>query len=126
MKKIEENLQIAVCNYLRYQYPNVEFMCDLASGMKLTIGQAVKAQRMRSTKGWPDMFISYPSGIYHGLFIELKREGEKLKKKDGTWASEHLEQQNKIHGKLNSAGYKASFAVGFDEAKKVIDEYFAL
>lgn len=125
MQKREENLQIAVCNYLRYQYPNVEFMCDLASGMKLTMGQAVKAQRMRSTKGWPDLFIAAPSGAYHGLFIELKREGERLKKKDGSWASEHIEWQNTIHEKLLRTGYMACFAVGFDEAKKVIDDYFS-
>ena len=68
----EENLQIAVCNYLRAQYPKVLFNSDL-SGIKLTMGQAVKAKKLRSSKGFPDLVIYEPRGNYHALFLELKR-----------------------------------------------------
>lgn len=61
--------------------------------------------------------------IYHGLFLELKKEGTRLKKKNGGWATEHIAEQAEVLGKLRKRGYCAEFAVGFDEAKRTIDEY---
>ena len=118
----EENLQIAVCNYLRAQYPKVLFNSDL-SGIKLTMGQAVKAKKLRSSKGFPDLVIYEPRGNYHALFLELKREGEKITNKKGELKTDHLREQEEIIQKLNLKGYLACFAIGFDEAKKIIDLY---
>ena len=78
----EENLHLAVCNYIRMQYPDVLFNSGM-SGVKLTMGQAIKAKRLRSCKGFPDLVIYEPRGEHKGLFIELKREGENILKKDG-------------------------------------------
>lgn len=58
-----------------------------------------------------------------GLYIELKKDGTRLKKKNGEWATEHIAEQAKVLEKLRKCGYCAEFAVGFDEAKKIIDEY---
>ena len=118
----EENLQIAVCNYLRAQYPKVLFNSDL-SGIKLTMGQAVKAKKLRSSKGFPDLVIYEPRGNYHALFLELKREGEKITNKKGELKTDHLREQEEIIQKLNLKGYLACFAIGFDEAKRIIDLY---
>lgn len=60
---------------------------------------------------------------YNGLLIELKKEGTRLKKKDGSWATDHIAEQAGMLEMLESRGYKAVFAVGFDEAKSIIDEY---
>lgn len=136
----EENLQIMVADYLRLQYPNVLFHSDYGSGLKLTIGQAAKQKRLNGgRRAWPDMFIAeqkhwhYDSpcreacddNCFAGLFIELKKDGTRLKKKDDSWASEHIAEQADMLEKLREAGYKAEFAVGFDEAKKIIDEYLS-
>lgn len=118
----EENLQIAVCNYLRAQYPKVLFNSDL-SGIKLTMGQAVKAKKLRSSKGFPDLVIYEPRGNYHALFLELKREGEKILNKKGDLKTDHLKEQDEVISKLCVKGYLACFAIGFDEAKKIIDLY---
>lgn len=61
--------------------------------------------------------------ISAGLFIELKKDGTHLKKKNGDWATEHIAEQAKTLEDLRARGYCAEFAVGFDEAKKLIDEY---
>lgn len=58
-----------------------------------------------------------------GLFLELKKEGTRLQKKNGEWSTEHIAEQAKILEKLRQRGYCAEFAIGFDEAKKIIDEY---
>lgn len=123
--KVEESLQLGVCQYLRLQYPNVLFTSD-ASGVRLTMRQAVDMKNMKSEKGWPDMFIAEPRLGFHGLYIELKKQGEKLFKRDGvTYKNEHLEQQAEMISKLKQRGYCATFAIGFDDAKLVIDNYLS-
>lgn len=120
----EAELQQQVADYLRLQYPNALFHSDFGSGVKLTMGQAIRQKRQNGgRRAWPDMFIAEPESNRFGLFIELKREGTRLKKKDGTWASEHLAEQDDILDRLRFRGYEAQFAVGFDEAKNLIDKY---
>lgn len=126
----EEVIQQQVADYLKLQYPNVLFHSDFGSGIKLTMGQAVKQKRLNGgRRAWPDMFIAEPkwemnsNHDYHGLFIELKKEGSRLKKKNGEWASQHIAEQAEILDRLEFRGYKASFACGFDEAKDLIDAY---
>lgn len=120
----ESDLQVQVADYLRLRYPKVLFHSDFGSGIKLTQGQAMKQKRQNGgRRGWPDMLLAEPKNGLHGLFIELKKAGTRLKKKDGTWASSHLEEQNEVLNKLQKKGYAAYFAVGFEEAKNIIDDY---
>lgn len=133
----ESDVQTQVADYLRLRYPNVLFHSDFGSGVKLTPGQAVKQKRQNGgRRAWPDMLIAEPfieevlfedalcrGRLNHGLFLELKKEGTRLKKKNGEWASEHIAEQAEVLEKLRERGYCAEFAVGFDEAKKIIDEY---
>jgi len=133
-KQKEEKEQIRICKYLRKDYPDVIFTCDLASGMKLPIHIAAKNKSMRSSRGLPDLFIAepYPRNIKHeldvcyfGLFIEIKSEDTILYKVDGVTLrkNEHVEEQAEILRQLSEKGYKAVFACGYEEAKKIIDEY---
>lgn len=132
----ELELQAQVADYLRLQYPDVLFHSDFGSGIKLTKGQAIKQKRLQGgRRSWPDMFIaetviskvrqddgSY--NAYSGLFVELKREGTRIFKKDGTLVSDaHIREQFDMLEQLRWRGYMAEFACGFDEAKKIIDEY---
>lgn len=129
MAKREESIQIAVCAYLKNFYPDVIFTCDLSSGMKLTIGQSVKSAKMRSSRGLPDIMILEPRGEgefrYCGLMIELK--SEKAGNKNGTVKqTDHVREQQEILNRLEKKGYMAKFAIGFSEAKSIIDFYLAL
>jgi hypothetical protein len=121
----ELDLQAQVADYLRLQYPDALFHSDFGSGIKLTMGQAVKQKRLNGgRRSWPDMFIAEQVGAYGGLFIELKREGVKIFKKDGTLvANEHIREQYDMLEQLRQRSYAAEFACGFDEAKKIIDRY---
>jgi hypothetical protein len=123
MKK-EEKLQIAVCKYLKLQYPDVIFTAE-SSGLKLTIGQAVIAKKLRSSRGLPDLMILEPNKYKNGLFIELKAEGFRLKNGDIP-NNEHTREQAELLVSLWGRGYAAYFACGFDEAKEIIDEYLNL
>lgn len=120
----EANVHQQVVNYLKLQYPKVIFRTDFAAGVKMSMGQSIKHAKLQHSSGFPDLFIAMPNKHYHGLFIELKKDGVTVFKKDGTIRkNEHLEKQNEVHQSLNSVGYFATFAIGFDEAKKIINEY---
>lgn len=130
----ELELQMQVADYLRLQYPGILFHSDFGSGIKLTMGQAIKQKRLQGgRRSWPDMFIAEPmprcvdgswSYEWHGLFVELKKAGTRIFKKDGTLVSDaHICEQFDMLEQLRQRGYMAEFACGFDEAKKIIDEY---
>lgn len=119
----EKILHSMVVTYLKYQYPDVLFNTDL-SGVFLTPGLAAQMARLRSDRGHPDLVIYEPRNGYYGLFVELKAEGVKITTEVGTLvADSHIRQQAAYIQKLKDRGYCALFAVGFDEAKNVIDNY---
>lgn len=129
----ESTLQVHVADYIRLQYPRALFHSDYGSGIKLTPGQAAKQKRQNGgRRAWPDMFIAEPRTItqggdkyhYNGLFIELKREGTRILKKNGDLVADaHIREQNEVLCELARRGYSAWFAVGFDQAKEIIDNY---
>lgn len=123
----EHQLYEKVARYLQMYYPDVIYRFDLAADLKLTVGQASKHKRLHPKRGYPDLFVAEPRVIkrvmYYGLFIELKKDGTRLRKKDGSPASEHIAEQARTLTALWKKGYQAVFAVGFEEAKKIIDDY---
>lgn len=77
-------------------------------------------------------------GLYFGLYIEIKKDGTKLKRdkdakkilkgdtkirKKGDWFDKYIEEQAGMLENLRARGYRAEFGVGFDECKQIIDEY---
>lgn len=132
----EEALAIKISDYLKTQYPDVIFHFDYGSGLKMTKGQAIRQKRLNKYRGYPDLFIAEPRTVvlgeskfddvivyYSGLYLEIKKEGTRLKKKNGEWASEHVAEQAKMLEALEDKDYKAEFAVGFEKAKEIIDKY---
>ena len=125
--KKEESLQIMVARYLKLKHPDIIFHSDFSAGCKLTLGQAVRNKKMQCGRKYPDMFIAEPVRGYAGLYLELKKEGTKVFKADGTlYASEHLRAQNETLQALRTKGYKAVFAIGYDSAIRIIQNYMLL
>lgn len=124
MQRKEENIHNAVCQYLKLQYPNVLFITDM-SGVKLSIGSAVKAKKQRcATYKIPDLTILHPAKGFHGLSIEIKKDVSEVFKKNGELKkNQHIEAQNKSILHLKKQGYKALFGCGFEHCKNVIDSY---
>ena len=123
MVRTEHMLYSQIATYLQVHYPNVIWRFDIAADMKLTKGQAVKHKHLNPHRGYPDLFIAEPKQGSNGLYIEIKVEATRMKKKDGTWASDHLAEQNEMLNKLQAKGYAAYFARGYNEVKDIIDEY---
>lgn len=120
----EHDIYKMIADYLRYQYPTVIYRFDLAADLKLTMGQASKHKRLQRYRGYPDLFIAEPKGAYHGLYLEIKKDGVRIFKQDGTLVSdEHIREQFDMLADLRQHGYAAEFAIGFEGAKKLIDDY---
>lgn len=136
----EHNLYEQIARYLQLQYPDVIYRFDLSADLKLTMGQAAKHKRLHPERGYPDLFIAKPKDVkiitkldggYNlvetkplgGLYLEIKKDGEKLTKKDGSWRTPHIAEQAEMLERLRQTGYRAEFGVGFDECKQNIDEY---
>lgn len=136
MRKTEENLHLKVCDYLRKNYPDVLFRTDFSSGMKMSPGQAAKHKKFQKSRAWPDLFIA-ESGVVkfkegdlivnlrkNGMFLELKADDVKLYKKNGEMvANKHYREQAEMLEKLRKLGYCAEFAVGYDQAIRIITNY---
>lgn len=119
--RVEEKIQIQLFNWLTAQHPNVMAISE-PSGLRVSMGLARKLKRLRSSHTHADIYLLHPSGGYHGLVIELKAKN--IYKKNGELLkNEHLEDQQRTIDALNKLGYYATFAVGFDESVRIINEY---
>jgi hypothetical protein len=125
MKHDEFDLQVAVCRYLSYQYPDVQFLSDTVANMKLTVNQASRNKKIQKNAfKTPDLLILEPKNGFSGLLIELKLETPF--KKDGNIkasAKDHLKGQMETIELLNQKGYKSCFSWSFDMTKEIIDDY---
>lgn len=121
----EDTLQEGVINYVLISHRVKVIPMNIEH--KKTPFERYKSKTMGNYRGIPDLFIPYPNKDYHGLFIELKTKDRKVFKKDGSLyagGKETHEAQLKELERLNKLGYLALMVFGFDEAKKVIDNYF--
>lgn len=122
----EHDIYGILADYLRYKHPNVIYRFDLAADLKLTMGQAAKHKRLQRYRGYPDLFIAEPIAGFAGLFLEIKRPGTRIFKKDGTLVSdEHIREQFDMLADLRKRGYAAEFVCGIDEATEIIEEYLS-
>jgi hypothetical protein len=77
-------------------------------------GSLLKAMGMSA--GFPDVFIPIRRGHYGALFIEMKPiKGGKVQENQIEWLRY-----------LREEGYCADIAYGFEEAKRLVSEYFRL
>lgn len=127
----EKQEQKQLLTWVKMQYPNLLYTEDLG-GIKLTIGQARQVKKSRARRGHPDLmfqqaFTGYDGRIdYCGLAIEFKRKSEKIVKKDGELRkNEHLKEQYDYLIALRAQGWFSCFAVGFLEAKSIIESYMS-
>ena len=126
MARNEEGEQIALCDYIKLQYPKVVFTSD-HSGLRVTKGLQQKIKRLKSSNGIPDLLILEARGGYNGLLIEMKATGVTVFRKSGMLKNdEHLRIQYKMLMSLSNKGYFTGFCEGFDKAKEVVDWYMEL
>tara|TARA_R110000824_G_scaffold147513_1_gene316968 strand:- start:986 stop:1375 length:390 start_codon:yes stop_codon:yes gene_type:complete len=112
MAQNELKVQIAVVNWIKYNFPNILY-CASAGGMRTSLSIAKKMKASGYVKGFPDLGIFHPTPKYHGMFIELKADKKGYATK---------EQKEWIKN-LNDLGYYACVSKGFDNTIEEIFKY---
>jgi hypothetical protein len=148
----ELSLQIEMCKWLKTVLPKgVHFTSDTGSGAFNNKFEKHLHNQQQSSVHQPDIKIFAARRGYHGLCIELKRDGFELRmKRNGTkirlrkdkrgriierdykirlkgdWASLHIESQAKVLEDYVRQGYYAHFACGEEAFKKIVCWYFEI
>lgn len=76
--------------------------------------EAVKLKHMGARPGYPDLLLDVAVGDFHGLRIELKKQGGALRPEQRAWLV-----------RLRKYGYCADVVHGWREARKLTLEYLA-
>tara|TARA_R110000824_G_C14800805_1_gene634353 strand:- start:176 stop:574 length:399 start_codon:yes stop_codon:yes gene_type:complete len=128
LRNQEEEVQKGVVKYLKLKYPKAKY-CASLGGIRTSFKQAVKAKATGYVKGFPDLQICVPMergvegeegstlegrGVYHGLFLEIKKDKKSYPTKEQKEWIEYLNEQ----------GYCARVTKGLDESMQTIDDYF--
>jgi hypothetical protein len=125
-KRKEESLQIAVSTYLKLNYPDVVFTSE-SSGIRVSIGTAMKMKKQRCEGKLPDMIVLEPRGQYNGLVMELKTVGQSPFLRNGSLSENaHVREQARMLDRLKHKGYYALFVVGIDQAIRTIEDYLKM
>lgn len=128
LSKIQAVTQLRQNGYRR-GWPDMLIAKPIIKGRTYCGGSVIRKGKIVGTEHNDTLDV-----LFCGLFLELKKDGETLypgprakkrfKSIDGKeYKNEHLMEQADVLFKLRKAGYAAEFAIGFDEAIRIIDEY---
>ena len=114
-KFIEQSHCVAFVSYLEQYHP------DIAALTFHIPNESKTSQRtdIGIKKGVPDYFVSIPSGIYHGLYIEFKRPAVINHKNGGL-----SEDQMKMIPLFRKEGYIVEVVYDYKDAISVVLEYY--
>lgn len=135
-QKPEDVIYEKIVKHLTDKHPSVIYHFDTGSGYfagrtrngKKNLRNANKLTMLNHRwSGYPDLFISEPNKMYHGLFLEIKADYNTPVKKDGSFSTAKKKQkQVRMIMDLNDRGYKSVFGVGFEQCKQIIDDYLTI
>ena len=111
----EHRIQAAFFKWAKYasgRHPGLKLMFAIPNGgaRSAVTGAMLKAEGVKP--GVPDIFLPYPVGDYHGLFIELKTAKGRPTPEQREWLM-----------RLSNRGYAAVVCHGLDEAIDTATRY---
>lgn len=95
--------------------PELQFMFHIPNESVGGQGWLVRNRQMGVRNGVPDLMLPIPSKGYHGLFIEMKAGSGRVSTAQGRWIDA-----------LNTFGYLAVVAYGWEDARCKIMDYLNL
>lgn len=109
----ESNEQIAAMEWLRLQHPKIALhTMHIGNERKATYYAGYIMKQMGVLKGASDLFMAWPNGGYHGLFIEVK-----------SMIGKPTPAQVAFIERMRSVGYKAEFCYGSEAVINTMKEY---
>lgn len=108
----EQAMVIEWATYSQGKFPELRYLMHIPNGEERHPAVAAKLKRMGVKPGVPDLFLPVARGGWHGLFIEMKRKGGRVRPEQTAWI-EALEKQM----------YRAIVCYGCDEACNELYKY---
>lgn len=116
----ETIVQTSLVEWFQLKYPQYKkCLIRIENEGKRNAAQAALAYRMGLQKGASDLFIAIPTRQHAGLFIEIKKDKFKVTASN----KEHYDTQAAFIEAMNSMGYFATFGIGFDNCRHIIENY---
>lgn len=103
-------------DYIHHSPNGGKRAAKIGSSGKRYSPEAAKFKRMGVKAGYPDLIIDIARGAYHGLRIEIKKDGN-------SYATPAQKERIEM---LAKEGYCAVVAKGIDEVIETIKQYIAL
>lgn len=94
------------------QYPFLTYLHHIPNGGARSPRQAAVLKKAGLVRGIPDLFLPYPAGPFHGLYVELK-----------TGRNKPTPEQLEFIEYANRAGYRAVVCYGAEAAINAIQDY---
>lgn len=109
----ESNEQIAAMDWLRLQHPKLaDYTLHIGNERKASYYAGYIMKRMGVLKGASDLFMAWPCGGFHGLFIEVKSK-----------IGKPTPEQTAFIKRMNEVGYFAKVCYGADEVISTMQDY---
>lgn len=105
---------------VKNQIPELEYMFAIPNGGKRPGRTAARMKRTGTKRGVPDICFAYPTGEWHGFYIELKAVYP-----DGTTGDPTKEQLAWIE-RLRAVDYRAGVYYGWTAAAQAILDYLGV
>ena len=114
---LEDKEQIAVIKWAKRHekdFPGLHWIHAITNENAEGPGKGAYRKSMGVKSGVSDLCLPYPRGVFHGLYIEMKRrKGGKVSPKQKEWRAYCLE-----------VGYQSVICKGAKEAMEMILEYY--
>ena len=111
----ESNEQIAAMDWLRAQYPKIALhTLHIGNERKASYWAGYIMKQMGVLKGASDLFMAWPCGGYHGLFIEVKSK-----------IGKPTVEQTAFLQRMKAVGYRAEICYGADEVINTMKDYLS-
>lgn len=111
-KIYESDLQENCVQWFRIKHPD-KIIYAIPNGGKRNKFEAFRLKKQGVLRGVPDLHIAEPSGAYHGLYVELKVDKNKL-----------TPDQAEMMNRLASRGYKTELCRQFEDFQIIVNSYF--
>jgi hypothetical protein len=108
----EQAALIVWCQLNEGRFPELHYIYAVPNGARTSPNQARRLKEEGMKSGVPDLCLPVPRGPYHGLYIEMKKDGGRASTEQKKWLAF-----------LKAQGYYTSLSFSFEQAKDVIEFY---
>jgi len=116
IKYNEHDQQCAIVEYVRrLAHPARDHLVAIPNAAKRTFKLMSYLKREGFATGFPDLFMFYPTGQYHGAALENKRPGNKPTSEQREWLT-----------RLEKQGYFVGVAYSIEEGIDFFELYLSL